>query len=40
MGIKFAKYNRNDNNEHVYTVHEGGLTKDQMLTILKELGIE
>lgn len=40
VGIKFTMYNRNDNNEHVYTVHEGGLTKDQMLTILGELGME
>jgi thioredoxin 1 len=40
IGIKFTKYSRNDNNEHVYTVHEGGLTKDQMLTILEELGME
>lgn len=40
VGIKFTKYNRNDNNEHVYTVHEGGLTKDQFLEILKELGTD
>ena len=23
IGIKFTKYDRNDNNEHIYTVHEG-----------------
>lgn len=40
VGINFTKYSRNDNNEHVYTVHEGGLTKDQILTILEELGME
>lgn len=40
VGIKFTKYSRNDNNEHVYTVHEGGLTKDEMMTILEELGME
>lgn len=40
VGINFTMYSRNDNNEHVYTVHEGGLTKDQMLTILEELGME
>lgn len=38
VGINFTKYSRNDNNEHVYTVHEGGLTKDQFLAILEELG--
>lgn len=37
VGINFTKYSRNDNNEHVYTVHEGGLTKDQFLAILEEL---
>jgi thioredoxin len=40
IGIKFTMYNRNDNNEHVYTVHEGGLSKEEMLTILEELGME
>ena len=39
LDIKLTKYNKNDSNEHVYTVHEGGLTKDQMLTVLKELGL-
>lgn len=38
IDIKFTNYNIND--KHVYTVHQGGLTKDQMLTILEELGME
>ncbi len=40
IGINFTMYSRNDNNEHVYTVHEGGLAKDQMQKILGELGME
>lgn len=34
------EYSDNNTNEHVFTTHEGGLTKEQMTNILKELGID
>lgn len=33
-------YSTKDTNEHVFTTHEGGMTKDQLLTVLKEMGLE
>lgn len=33
-------YSTKDTNEHVFTTHEGGMTKDQLLAVLKEMGLE
>lgn len=38
MGMKL--YQKNDTKEHIYTVHEGGMTKDQFTDVLSEIGIE
>lgn len=39
LGIEFTMYSAKDTNEHVFTVHQGGLTEDQMRTILADMGI-
>jgi len=36
----FKLYSMKDTGEHVLTTHEGGLTKEQLLTILKEMGMK
>ena len=33
-------YSSKDTNEHIYTTHEGGITKEELLDILKEMGLE
>ncbi len=33
-------YTVKDTKEHVLTAHEGGLTEEQLLGILKEMGME
>lgn len=38
--IQFKMYNNKNTNEHAMTVHEGALTEEQMLRILKEMGVE
>lgn len=38
--IQFDMYSSRDTNEHVFTVHKGGLTEDEMRAILKEMGVE
>ncbi|MEG6585774.1 thioredoxin family protein [Dendrosporobacter sp. 1207_IL3150] len=38
MQIKIYKQRGND--EHVFTTHEGGLTKEEMVTVLKEMGLK
>ena len=38
-GIKFTMYSMKDTNEHVFTVHQGGLTEEQMRLILKDMGV-
>jgi thioredoxin 1 len=38
--ISFTMYGNQKTNEHLFTAHEGGLTKDQILAVLKELGVE
>ncbi|MEA5040886.1 MAG: thioredoxin family protein [Clostridiaceae bacterium] len=37
--IEFTMYSTKDTNEHVFTVHEGGLTEDQMRAILADMGV-
>jgi thioredoxin 1 len=36
----FIMYKMRDSGEHVFTVHQGGLDKETMLEILKEMGME
>ncbi|MHC1787843.1 MAG: thioredoxin family protein [Christensenellales bacterium] len=38
-GIRFTMYTRKDTKEHVFTVHQGGLTEEQMRLILKDMGV-
>jgi thioredoxin 1 len=33
-------YTSRDNGEHIFTAHEGGATKEQLLDILKEMGLK
>lgn len=37
--IEFTMYSTKDTNEHVFTVHQGGLTEDQMRRILTDMGV-
>ena len=38
LGLK--KYSSRDTGEHVFTSHEGGITKEQLLSALKEMGLK
>jgi thioredoxin 1 len=38
-GIKFDMYSLKDTGEHAFTVHQGGLTEDQMRAILADMGV-
>lgn len=38
--IQFDMYSHKETGEHVFTVHQGGLTEEQMRKILKEMGVE
>lgn len=38
-GIRFTMYSTKDTKEHVFTVHQGGLTEEQMRLILKDMGV-
>lgn len=33
-------YSSKDTNEHIFTTHEGGITEEQLLNALKEMGLE
>lgn len=39
MGIKFDMYSKKDTGEHAFTVHQGGLTEEQMRAILVDMGV-
>ncbi len=39
MKIKFDMYSKKDTGEHVFTVHQGGLTEEQMRAILVDMGV-
>jgi len=39
IDIDFTMYSTKDTNEHVFTVHQGGLTEDQMRAILADMGV-
>ena len=38
LGIEFGFYSTKDTHQHVFTVHQGGLTEEQMRTILADMG--
>lgn len=38
--IEFAMYSIRDTGEHVFTVHQGGITEDQMRQIFAEMGVK
>jgi Thioredoxin domain-containing protein len=38
--IEFTLYSSKDTNEHIYTVHQGGVTEGQMRKIFAEMGVE
>lgn len=38
--LGMTMYQSNETNEHVFTMHEGGMTKAQLLDVLKEMGLE
>jgi len=40
LGIEFNMYSTKDSGEHVFTTHEGGLDKSQMLSILAAMGLK
>ena len=37
--IEFIQYTSRDTGEHVFTVHQGGMTEEQMRLILAEMGV-
>lgn len=37
--IEFTMYSTKDTNEHVFTIHQGGLTEDKMRRILTDMGV-
>ncbi len=39
VGIEFLMYADSETEEHVFTVHQGGLTEEQMLMILEDMGV-
>jgi thioredoxin 1 len=40
VNIEFTMYSYNETGEHAYTVHQGGLTEEQMLLILEDMGVK
>lgn len=38
--IQFDMYSHKETGKHIFTVHQGGLTEEQMRAILKEMGVE
>lgn len=39
LGIPMTIYSKKDTGEHIFTVHEGGLTEEQLRLILGDLGV-
>lgn len=37
--IEFSMYSYNETGEHAFTIHQGGLTEDQMRAILTDMGV-
>jgi len=40
LQIPMTQYSTRETNEHVFTTHEGGITKDQLLSVLNEMGMQ
>lgn len=40
LQIPMNQYVTKDTNEHVFTTHEGGITKEQLLAVLAEMGMK
>lgn len=38
--VEFIMYSTRDTNEHVFTVHQGGLSEEEMYLILADMGVE
>ncbi|HBK68868.1 MAG TPA: thioredoxin [Firmicutes bacterium] len=38
--MQMKLFSLRETGEHVFTTHEGGMTKEQMLSVLKEMGLE
>lgn len=38
--IKFTMYSSKDTNEHLFTIHQGGITEDEMRKIFAEMGVK
>jgi len=38
--IQMIMYSKKDTGEHVFTAHEGGITKERLLSALKEMGLK
>lgn len=38
--LQYIQYNYQDSGEHAFTAHQGGLTEEQMLEALKEMGLK
>lgn len=38
--VQFTMYSHRDTDEHIFTVHQGGLTEEQMRLILAEMGVK
>ena len=39
LGIPMTMYSTKDTGEHIFTVHEGGLTEEQLRLILDDMGV-
>ena len=37
--IEFTMYSYKETGEHAFTVHQGGLTEDQMRAVLADMGV-
>ncbi len=40
IAVPMQRYSAKDTGAHVFTLHEGGMTKAQLLGVLKEMGVE
>lgn len=40
QGSRMKLYSAKENNEHIFTVHEGGLSEARLLAALKEMGLK
>lgn len=40
QALQMNMYSLKDTNEHVFTTHEGGLTEEMILAVLREMGLE